>query len=192
MKGYAEVFRGLAATGPAEAAIAAHERGLATLDSAGVRIGLPVFIASHAASLGGCGRDEEAWQIIRRELEACDETGQTWYVSELWRTRGTLLLQRPRPDAAEAGRCFERALATARAQGAKLWELRAAVSLGRLWAGQGDSAGALRLLTPLYASFTEGFDAVDLVEAKDLLRTLSQPVAHDGPARSEYHVGGLR
>jgi predicted ATPase len=84
------------------------------------------------------------------------------------RVRGELLLH----DPAVAIRCFEQAMAIARAQGAKLWELRAAVSLARLWRDQGKHVESLDLLAPVYAWFTEGFESADLVEARALLTEL--------------------
>ena len=77
-----------------------------------------------------------------------------------------------RHDQAQASSCFERALAIARRRGAKLWELRAAVSLARLWASQGEVARALDLLGPIYDWFTEGFHTKDLVDARALLSDL--------------------
>jgi predicted ATPase len=80
----------------------------------------------------------------------------------------------PDPDAAQAQACFERALAIARTQGAKSWELRAAMSLARLWRDQGRRRKAHDLLAPVYAWFTEGFDTLDLREAKALLDDLAR------------------
>ena len=84
--------------------------------------------------------------------------------------RGALLLrQGPRPTWEEAEACFQQALAIARQQQAQSWELRAAMSLARLWQQQGKRAAAYALLAPVYGWFTEGFDTVDLQEAKALL-----------------------
>lgn len=76
------------------------------------------------------------------------------------------------PDTAQAIVCFQQALAIARRQQAKSWELRAAISLARLWQQQGKNAEAYDLLAPVYAWFTEGFETADLQEANALLRTL--------------------
>ena len=87
--------------------------------------------------------------------------------------RGALLLrQGPRPTWEEAEACFQQALALARHQQAKSWELRAAMSLSRLWQQQGKRAEALELLAPIYSWFTEGFDTPDLQEVKVLLEDL--------------------
>jgi predicted ATPase len=90
----------------------------------------------------------------------------------------------PEPDAAKAEACFERALAVARQQQAKSWELRAAVSIARLWRDQGKSRQARELLGPVYGWFAEGFDTRDLKEAKALLEELSQW----GCIRTEFAV----
>jgi predicted ATPase len=79
---------------------------------------------------------------------------------------------RPPPDAAQVEACFQQALAIARRQQAKSWELRAAMSLSRLWQRQGKRTEAHQLLTPIYSWFTEGFDTPDLQEAKALLEAL--------------------
>jgi predicted ATPase len=83
-----------------------------------------------------------------------------------------LLLQQAVPDAAQAEACFQQALAMARQQQAKSWELRAATSLARLWQAQDKRQDASALLAPVYAWFTEGFDTADLQEAKSLLEAL--------------------
>jgi predicted ATPase len=93
--------------------------------------------------------------------------------AELYRLRGELLLQQPVAPPGEAEVCFQQALAVARGRQAKSWELRAAMSLSRLWQQQGQRAQADDLLTPIYGWFTEGFDTADLQEAKALLEELS-------------------
>jgi predicted ATPase len=97
---------------------------------------------------------------------------EVWYESELYRTAGEIELASPEQNAAKAQAHFERALAIARAQQAKSWELRAAMSLARLWRDQGKRQQACDLLAPVYSWFTEGFDTVDLKEAKALLDEL--------------------
>jgi len=79
----------------------------------------------------------------------------------------------PEPDTAKAEACFERALAVARAQQAKCWELRAALSMARLWREQGKRDEARGILAPVYGWFTEGFDTLDLKQAKALLDELA-------------------
>jgi predicted ATPase len=87
--------------------------------------------------------------------------------------QGKIELKSPGPDDAKAQACFERALAVARQQQAKSWELRAAMSMARLWRDQGKRDEARELLAPVYGWFTEGFDTRDLREAKALLDELA-------------------
>ena len=91
----------------------------------------------------------------------------------LYRLRGELLLQHAVAQPGEAEACFQQALAVARRQQAKSWELRAARSLARLWQSRGKQAEARELLAPIYGWFTEGFDTADLQEAKALLEELA-------------------
>jgi predicted ATPase len=98
---------------------------------------------------------------------------ENWHAADLERTCGEIALLSPQPDAAKAQVHFERALAVARQQQAKSWELRAAMSLARLWRDQGKVSEALELLAPVYGWFTEGFDTRDLKEAKALLEELA-------------------
>jgi predicted ATPase len=90
--------------------------------------------------------------------------------AEAYRTAGDIALLSPEPDAAKAEAYFERALAVARQQQAKSWELRASMSMARLWREQGKVQQARELLAPVYGWFTEGFDTRDLKDAKALLK----------------------
>ena len=103
-----------------------------------------------------------------------DTTELRYYAAELSRLKGALLLQQAVPDAAQAEACFQQALDVARQQQAKSWELRAATSLARLWQQQGKRQEAHDLLAPIYDWFTEGFDTLDLIDAKALLDALSE------------------
>jgi predicted ATPase len=93
-------------------------------------------------------------------------------VTEVNRTAGEIILKTPAPDMAKAQAYFQRALDAARAQQAKSWELRAAMSMARLWRDQGKPQQARELLAPVYGWFTEGFDTLELKEAKALLKEL--------------------
>jgi predicted ATPase len=106
-------------------------------------------------------------------LAAVETTGERWWEAEVNRLAGEIALKSPSPDAAKAQTYFERALAVARQQQAKSWELRAAMSLARLWRDQGKVREARELLAPVYGWFTEGFDTRDLKEAKALLEELA-------------------
>jgi predicted ATPase len=94
-------------------------------------------------------------------------------LAEAYRLQGVLLQQQAVPEPARAEACFQQALAIAHRQQAKSWELRAALSLSRLWQQQGKRADAYALLAPIYGWFTEGFDTADLQEAKALLEALA-------------------
>jgi predicted ATPase len=101
-----------------------------------------------------------------------ETTKHTLWEAEIHRTAGEIALMSPEPDGTKAQGYFERALVVARAQQAKSWELRAAMSLGRLWRDQGKRDEAHDLLAPIYGWFTEGFDTLDLKEARELLDDL--------------------
>ena len=91
----------------------------------------------------------------------------------MYRTTGEIALQSPQPDEAIVQAYFDRALLVARKQQAKSWELRAAMSMARLWRAQGKGDEARELLAPVYGWFTEGFDTLDLKQAKALLAELA-------------------
>ena len=105
-------------------------------------------------------------------MTAMETTKERWCEAEVHRIAGEIALKSPEPDAAKAQAYFERALAVARQQQAKSWELRAAMSMARLWRDQGKRDEARDLLAPVYGWFTEGFDTLDLKEAKALLDEL--------------------
>jgi predicted ATPase len=102
-----------------------------------------------------------------------ERTGQRWFDAEAHRTAGEIVLSSPERNLGKAQAHFERALEISGTQQARLWELRAATSLARLWRDQGRRAEAHDLLAPVYGWFTEGFDARDLKEAKALLEELA-------------------
>jgi predicted ATPase len=104
-------------------------------------------------------------------LRIVETTGERWFEAEIYRQKGRLLLRQGHTDAAEE--LYRTARGIAREQQAKLWELRAAASLARLWRDQGRPSEACDLLAPVYGWFTEGFDTPDLKEAKALLNTLN-------------------
>ena len=110
---------------------------------------------------------------LAEALAIVDKTGECWCEAELYRLQGILLLTRSGEPYAEAETCLQQALALARRQQAKSWELRAAMSLSRLWQRQGKRAEAYELLAPIYGWFTEGFDTADLQEARVLLEELT-------------------
>ena len=112
---------------------------------------------------------DDAWRRIGEAIAAVETTNERWSEAEVHRTAGEIALLSPERDAAKAEAYFERALAVARKQQAKSWELRGAMSMARLWRDQGKRDAARNLLAPVYDWFTEGFDTLDLKEAKALL-----------------------
>jgi predicted ATPase len=119
------------------------------------------------------GQFDDAWRSIGDAMPAVETTKKSWYEAEVNRTAGEVALKLSVPDAAKAEAYFERALAVARPQQAKSFELRTATSLARLWRDQGKRVEARDLLAPIYGWFTEGFDTLDLKQAKTLLEELA-------------------
>ena len=119
------------------------------------------------------GQFDEAWRWIGEALAASEASKESWCDADIHRLAGEIVLLSGEPDAAKAEAYFEHALAIARQQKAKSWELRAAMSMARLWRDQGQSQQARELLAPVYGWFTEGFNTRDLKEAKALLDGLS-------------------
>ena len=141
----------------------------------GWRLSYPEFMGSFALALAGLGRLDEAYDAVSKAIEAAGgrEDGEQWYVPELLRIKGEVLLRLTSGKTVEAAAdCFARAAEMAREQGALFWELRSALGAAHLRAGQNNQAGAVEILQPIYNRFTEGFDAVDLISAKALLKSL--------------------
>jgi class 3 adenylate cyclase/predicted ATPase len=162
----------VAAGGAPEAGLEEMRRGLAAKQATGAEIKVPYYLGLMAGLLGQSGLAGDALALVDDALARVEATGERWFKAELHRLRGTLLLVLPEPDREGAEACFRHALAVAREQGAKMWELRAARSLARLWGDQGRRSDARDLLAPIYGWFTEGFDTPDLIEAKELLDAL--------------------
>ena len=119
------------------------------------------------------GQLDEAWRCIGEAMTTIETSNEKWFEAEVHRIAGEIALKLPQPVRAKAEAYFERALAVARKQQAKSWELRAAMSMARLWRDQGKRDEARDLLAPVYGWFTEGFDTLDLKEAKALLEELA-------------------
>ena len=128
----------------------------------------PDLAKSHAE----LGKFVDAWRCIDEATRAVETTKETMFEAEVYRIAGEIALKSPQPDVGKAQAYFERALSVARAQQAKSWELRAAMSMARLLRDQGKRNEARDLLAPVYGWFTEGFDTLDLREAKALLHEL--------------------
>jgi predicted ATPase len=147
--------------------------GLAIWQSTGTIMWIPLYLSTLTRAYAELGQFAEAWRCVRQALTAVETTKERWYEADVHRTAGEIALMSPAPDETKAEAFFERALSVARAQQAKSWELRAATSLARLWRDQGKRDPARDLLAPVYGWFTEGFDSLDLKEAKALLDALA-------------------
>jgi class 3 adenylate cyclase/predicted ATPase len=132
----------------------------------------PSCLTFLAKAHGDLGQFDDAWRCIGEAMAAVETTKERFCEAEIHRTAGEIALMLPAPDVAKAEAYFDRALAVAREQQAKSWELRAAMSMARLWRDQGKRQEAHDLLAPVYGWFTEGFDTLDLKEAKALLEQL--------------------
>jgi predicted ATPase len=174
----AAMLRGwaLAAQGQEAEGIAQIRQGLTAYLEAGAELNRPYYLALLAEAYGTGGQVAEGLSVVAEALAAVDKTGDRLWEAELYRLKGELTLHQSsghrRESEAEA--CFHKAIEIARKQQAKSLELRAAISLARLWQQQGKQAEAHTLLSEIYNWFTEGFDTKDLQEAKALLDELSE------------------
>jgi predicted ATPase len=130
------------------------------------------YLVLLAEAYGQAGQAEEGLRLLTEALAHMDTTGERNYAVEVYWLKGELLLRQAIPDEAQAETCLHQGLDIARHQQTKSWELRAALSLSRLWQRQGKHAEARQMLAEIYGWFTEGFDTVDLQEARALLEEL--------------------
>jgi predicted ATPase len=165
-RGWVKVINGDVAEG-----ISLLGSGSSAYRASGAKLWMPHFIALRASANERVGRLEEALALLDEALQLADETRERWFAVELHRQKGQLLLRQGHVQVTEEH--YHKALAIAREQEAKLWELRAAIGLGRMWRDQGKHAETRDLLTPIYGWFSEGFDTPDLKEAKALLEELN-------------------
>jgi class 3 adenylate cyclase/predicted ATPase len=163
----------LTLTGKASDALQMITSGIAALRSMGSTTQMPRRLSYLARAHAGLERSDDAWRCIAEAMTAVETTKEKWYEAHVHLTAGEIALTSPERDATKAEAYFERALAVARDQQAKSWELRAAISMARLWRDQGKRPQARDLLAPIYGWFTEGFDTLDLKEAKALLDELA-------------------
>ncbi|WP_041681034.1 MULTISPECIES: hypothetical protein [Cupriavidus] len=169
--------RALASLGHGEEGIALIRRGLTAYQATGAQLGRSYFLALLAETYGNAGQAEAGQNTLVEAMAMLNRTGERYYEAELHRLKGELLVHEPSArtdgstgdDTAEV--CFHKAIAVARHQRAKSLELRAALSLARLWQRQGKTA-ARQMLAEIRGSFTEGFDTADLWQAKGLLERL--------------------
>ena len=163
----------LAQHGQLQEGIAHMQQGWAAYRATGANVRQPMYLAPLAEAYGQVGQVDEGLQVLAEALAYIEQAGERWWEAELHRLKGELLLLQSSDNHTAAASCFEQALALARRQQAKSWELRAATSLARLWQHQGKRAETYELLAPIYGWFTEGFDTADLQEAKALLEALA-------------------
>jgi predicted ATPase len=181
----------LAEQGQGETGIAQIRQGLAAWLAIGNAVAQPWVLALLAEAYEQVGQTEEGLRVLTEALTVVDKTGECQYAAELYRLKGVLTLRQcpvasakghaPIPQSlsphsqaeVEAEAYFQQAIEIARRQRAKSLELRAAMSLSRLWQSQSKPQAARQLLAPIYGWFTEGFDTADLQEAKTLLEELT-------------------
>ena len=163
----------LAETDDAEARLAQIREGLAAWKATGAGFCVPYFLGLQAEAQARAGQVEEGLDRLIEALTLADMTEERVLQAELHRLRSELLQMVPGCDPARVEASLRCAMTVAHSQGARLWELRAAMSLARLWRDQGKPQQAHELLAPIYGWFTEGFDTLDLKEAKALLEQLA-------------------
>ena len=163
----------LALTRRASDAIKIITSGTVAHKSNGSMCWLPLHLSHLAKAYSELGQIDDAQSCIREATISIETTNERWSEAEVHRIAGAIALKTPEQDVGKAQTHFERALSVARQQQAKSWELRAAMSMARLWRDQGKRDEARDLLAPVYGWFTEGFDTLDLKEAKALLDELA-------------------
>ena len=173
-KALENVSRGrlFALTGKASDAVRAITSGVTSLRSTGATLNEPWHLWHLAIAYAELGQPDDARRCIADAIDKVERSKEKWCEAEVHRIAGEIALKSFAPDAEKAEAYFDRALSVARQQQAKSWELRAAMSMARLWRDQGKPQQARELLTPVYGWFTEGFDTLDLKEAKALLDEL--------------------
>jgi len=171
--------------GEKEEGIARMQRSIADLPIAGIQIGRPALLYMLATAQLKAGQPDQGLASVQEVLSLLENSNQYW-LSGFFQLKGNLLICRQRAMAGgqdsgevlsfafieEAENCFLKAIEVARQQGAKSWELKATISLARLWQQQGKKEAARQMLEALYSWFTEGFDTSDLIEARALLEDL--------------------
>jgi predicted ATPase len=169
-------FRGalFALTGKASDAVRAITSGMTSLRSTGATLHEPWHLWHLAMAYADLGQADDARRCIDDAIDKVERSNEKWCESEVNRVAGEVALKSPAPDTEKAEKYFEHALSVAREQQQKSWELRAAMSMARLWRDQGKVQQARELLAPVYNWFTEGHDTRDLKEAKALLDELAQ------------------
>jgi class 3 adenylate cyclase/predicted ATPase len=162
----------LSLAGRAAAAVEKLTSGMAAFRATGAKVWLPSNLAFLARAYADAGRLDDAERSIGEAIEAVKTTGEKWFEAEIQRMAGEIALS-GEPNSPKAEAYFQRALTVAREQQARAWELRAAMSMARLWRDQNKQDEARDLLARIYRWFTEGVDRLDLKQAKALLDELA-------------------
>jgi class 3 adenylate cyclase/predicted ATPase len=172
---HGSILRGWAVTAQGEGAVGVTQmrQGLVAYRATGAEIDRLYFLSLLAEAYEKVGQPEEGLTVLVEALAIVDNTGERYWEAELYRRKGELMLMQQGQKVGEAEECFRKALETARHQQAKSLELRAAMSLSRLWQQQERLEEAYKLLAEIYGWFTEGFGTADLQEAKALLKELA-------------------
>jgi predicted ATPase len=174
-KAFGTVLRGslFALTGKALDAVQAITLGITSLRASESTLYEPFYLSYLAIAYADLGQLDDARRCTADTIDKVERSKEKWCEAEVNRIAGKVTLKSPAPDTEKAEKYFDRALAVARHQQTKSWELRAAMSLTRFWRDQGKVQQARELLAPVYGWFTEGFDTRDLKEAKALLEELA-------------------
>ena len=158
--------------GQGEAGLAQVRQEIAAFRATGAMLAGPFLCTLLAEVCDSLGDTADGLQALSEAQTLVEQHDERWWEAEVYRLRGVLLLRQPETPLAEVEGWLQRALEVARRQEAKSLELRAAMSLARLWQQQGQRTAAQALLAPIYGWFTEGFDTADLQDAKALLEDL--------------------
>jgi predicted ATPase len=162
----------LTVQGQGAAGLAQMHQGVAAIVATGQRVAQPHYLIRLAEAAGHADQVAEGLHLLAEVWVRLEESKQGQFLAEAHRVQGELLLRQAVPNESQAEACFQQALAIARRQQIKSWELCAAMSLARLWQRQGKRAEARELLAEIYGWFTEGFDTADLQDARALLDAL--------------------
>jgi len=161
-------------TGEPAGAVQRIASGIRASSAVGSTIWMPFHLCHLAKAHAELGQLDDAWHRITEAMSTIEKTKETWCEAEVYRVAGEIALMSPESDTARAEAYFERSLEIACEQQAKSWELRATMSMARLWRDQRKRNEARKLLAPVYGWFAEGFDTRDLKEAKALLDELAE------------------
>jgi class 3 adenylate cyclase/predicted ATPase len=172
---FAQIYQGfaLALSGEAASAVQKIISNIPVYRAMGSTLNMPLHLMYLAIAHADLGEADDAWRCIGEAMTTMETTKEAWMKAEVHRVAGEIACKSPESNVLKAEKYFDRALAIARKQRAKAWELRAALSMARLWRDQGKRNEARDLLAPVYGWFTEGFDTRDLEEAKALLEELA-------------------